>query len=99
MDFTSLIIGIPFFLIGMICVLFAHRFGRSLVISCFENKVPPFSNMSQYEGKTREEFETMFFDKWPHRGFWLLWLWGIRILGAMLALGGATLILLFINIL
>ena len=55
--------------------------------------------MSQYEGKTREEFETMFFDKWPHRGFWLLWLWGIRILGAMLALGGATLILLFINIL
>ena len=91
MDLKSLVFGIPFLVIGSLFVLFAGRFGRWLTPYSFENKTTFLSKKDKE--LTKEEYTKKNLDTWPRRGFWLLWLFLIRIIGVMLALGGVFMIL------
>ena len=71
-------IGILFIIIGILCVLYAHRFGKWWVGFIFENKL--ILSLYPYKGLSRAEYEKKRFETWPRRGFWLFWLWGIRIM-------------------
>ncbi len=90
-------VGIPFMIIGTVCVLYAHRFGRWWIgLNVHLNKISPLFGYSE---QNREEIEHNFYDKWPRRGFWLFWLWGMRIMGAGLAIAGAlTLLVILLNL-
>jgi len=99
MDWSLFLIGIPFLVIGILFVLYANRFGRWWGIFSFEHRLNYFATKWKDEGLTREEFEKKAFNTLPHRFFWLFWLWGIRILGVMLAIGGLFVILEALSIL
>ena len=80
--------------IGTLSSLYARRIGRwlgSLGFHLF--KIAPWLN---FTGLTREEAEHQFYNEWPLRGYWLFWLWGVRILGAMMALFGDLILLAII---
>jgi hypothetical protein len=84
------LIGIPFIVIGTLCTLYAHRFGKWWALYSFKNKINPFIT---YKYETIEEFEHKFFEVQPRKAFWLVWVWGMRIMGALLALAGAAAII------
>jgi hypothetical protein len=73
-----------FIVIGTLLALYAGHIGRwwgRLGFHLF--KVAPRLN---FMGQTREETERQFYDERPTRGYWLFWLWGMRIFGAIMAL-------------
>ena len=80
------LIGIPFIIIGILCTLYAHRFGKWWILFSFKIKINP---LITYKYQTIEELEHKFFETWPLKAFWLVWLWGIRIFGVMSVIVGA----------
>ena len=88
------IMAIAFAVIGILCVMYAHRFGRWFGgLGFYIIRVAPWLN---FTGKTREETEHQLYDTWPLRSYWLFWLWGIRILGALLAICGIFVLIVLI---
>ena len=94
MDWGVAFICIFFMVTGTLCTLYAHRIGKwSTGLGFYLFKVTPWLN---FTGKTWEEIEHQFYDEWPLRGFWLFWLWVMRIAGVILAVSGAFVLALVI---
>jgi hypothetical protein len=88
-------IGIAFLVLGILITLYVHRFGRWWNGLGFHLlKIAPWLN---FLGMTREEAEYQFYDSWPLKGWWLFWVWGMRIMGVLLAAAGAVLILALVS--
>jgi len=81
------IMAVTFIVIGIVCTLFIHRIGRwwgGLGFHLF--RIAPWLN---FTGKTREEAESQFYNSLPLRGYWLFWVWLMRIMGVGLTIFGA----------
>ena len=86
MDWKLFGFGIILIIIGFIVFIFAIRFAKWWADFILENKLIIGSRKDQ--NITKEEIKNRYFNKWPRRGLWLLWLSLIRILATMIALVG-----------
>ena len=81
------IIAVSFIVIGIVDTLFIHRIGRWWGRLGFHlHERAPWLN---FTGKTKEEVESQFYNSWPLRGYWLFWVWSMRIIGVGLTIFGA----------
>lgn len=91
MDWIIIALGTVFFFVGTLIVLYIRRFAKWWAGFAFKNKLT--YSAYKHQELTKEEYIHKRTNTWPNRGFWLLWLLLINILGIMLALTGVFMIL------
>jgi hypothetical protein len=85
---------VSFVIIGTLLALYANRVGRWWIgMNVVLHKKFAWIGYSEQD---RVKVEHNVFDKWPGRGFWLFWLWGMRVVGAMIAIVGAIFLALIV---
>jgi uncharacterized ion transporter superfamily protein YfcC len=91
-----IIIGIVFFLTGLFFVIYAGKFGEWFARYKFThnmNYMMPEDNKETSSMNEEEYIQRTIKGKGFYRGFWLVWLTGIRVIGLMLTLAGIFLII------
>jgi len=82
------ILAICFIITGILCVFYTRRFAEWWIRYSYEHRLNYFTSKWKDEGLTREDVESRIFHYQPYRFIWLFWLWGIRIMGVLLAAAG-----------
>jgi len=76
------VLDIGLIILGVLVIVFSERFGKWWNRAAWEKfKIGPWTNLS---GAKKEQAEKEFYRSGP----WLFWVWGVRAMGALIALLG-----------